>query len=92
MVVNHIDAAPAKPRGSAPGKRKTAEPIEDYHLNVGARKCYYCGGVFNFMYNIGSHVNDDCPEMEFDRSDRYKVRRRNFWTHPSKRAWNTMHH
>ncbi|KAE9346102.1 hypothetical protein PR003_g7595 [Phytophthora rubi] len=84
-AVNHVNAAPAKPSGSALGKRKGGDgPVRDIHHNLGVMKCHYCGGVHNSMKNIGPHKMVDCHKRAEDKAA--GVHRRNIWSRPSRQA------
>ncbi|OWY95223.1 hypothetical protein PHMEG_00034830 [Phytophthora megakarya] len=49
-LVNHVEAAPAKPKSKVLGKRKATDgPVCDVHYNYGAMKYHYCGGEHNKM-------------------------------------------
>ncbi|KAE8877742.1 hypothetical protein PF005_g15501 [Phytophthora fragariae] len=84
-AVTHVNAAPAKPNGSALGKRKAEDgPVRDIHHNLGVMKCHYCGGVHNSMKNIGPHKMVDCPKRAEDKAA--GVHRRNIWSRSSRQA------
>ncbi|GMF21315.1 unnamed protein product [Phytophthora fragariaefolia] len=68
-VVNHVNAAPANPKGPVLGKRKTVDGLErDLHYNIGAMKCHSCGGVHNNMHNVGPHKMINCPKRALDKA------------------------
>ncbi|KAE8912299.1 hypothetical protein PF007_g25767 [Phytophthora fragariae] len=84
-AVNHVNAAPAKPSGSALGKRKGGDgPVRDIHHNLGVMKCHYCGGVHNSMKNIGPHKMVDCHKRAEDKAA--GVHRCNIWPRLSRQA------
>ncbi|KAG2783951.1 hypothetical protein PC129_g13844 [Phytophthora cactorum] len=83
MHVNHVDAAPAKPKGGALVKRKAFDG-SDMHSNLGIMRCHNCAGVHNNMNCIGPHKNIACPKRAHDQS--LKVFRRNIWLEPTRRV------
>ncbi|KAG3110598.1 hypothetical protein PI125_g9874 [Phytophthora idaei] len=83
MHVNHVDAAPAKPKGGALVKRKAFDG-PDMHSNLGIMRCHNCAGVHNNMNCIGPHKNIACPKRAHDQS--LKVFRRNIWLEPTRRV------
>ncbi|RAW30056.1 hypothetical protein PC110_g13567 [Phytophthora cactorum] len=83
MHVNHVDAAPAKPKGGALVKQKAFDG-PDMHSNLGIMRCQYCAGVHNNMNCIVPHKNIACPKRAHDQS--LKVLRRNIWPEPTRRV------
>ncbi|KAG6580281.1 uncharacterized protein IUM83_19289 [Phytophthora cinnamomi] len=89
-AVNHLNAAPANPKGPVLGKRKAVDgPVRDLHYNNGAMNCHYCGGEHNKMNNVGPHKMINCPKRALDKAA--GVHRRNIWSRPNRQARKEVH-